>query len=477
MDGDLQGPRSEKAKELTHLGLELTWTCRQQPPPSFYQKICPDWSVGKYLLSPKVVVDPDREDSFYPPFEPIFESSTRRFLEYPVCDGKYLWGADRPWQYSGSGINFHANALFALSQTPIQYMRCTSQVHSSSVASCVSAETSKFSWLPDYMFVWSGQSTPCSGASPIFISVTFDILTLIGEVIYTIYINRRRGLPPKTFSFVYLWVNTMIGIAKPIGEGFLLSRYAPTAPSPTGVYLPLLRPTGFAIAAAITGAFGSRGLGVQYLCIDSLATLMTFMAFSQRMPDFWNGRVIVPPQVGGPPALQTMFNGLFVATLPGAVFASAYMVSGILWPSLMALGLLARMGVSVKLGFKIWLTWACLFLVVLTSPFLAVWEMVWKVLHRREAKTTRFPAVRWYAAWFTERGKLINFASVVGYWVWVYLQFAVFVGRWIVLANLLPLAGDAWCPMTLKETEAGSALGTILLVAGLLGLKTFNLTA
>ena len=46
----------------------------------------------------------------------------------------------------------------------------------------------------------------------------------------------------------------------------------------------------------------------------------------------------------------------------------------------------------------------------------------------------------------------------------------------MVLANLLPLAGDAWCPASLKEVEAGSALSTAVMVAGLLGLKAFNLT-
>jgi len=113
---------------------------------------------------------------------------------------------------------------------------------------------------------------------------------------------------------------------------------------------------------------------------------------------------------------------------------------------------------------------------VLASPFLTLWEMVWKILRRKEAKTERFPAVRWYAAWFTERGDLLKLVGALGYWVWVALQFSVFVGRWMALANLLPLAGDAWCPASLKEVEAGSALSTAAMVAGLLGLKAFNPT-
>ncbi|KAK1753846.1 hypothetical protein QBC47DRAFT_361850 [Echria macrotheca] len=423
-------------------------------------------------LSPVVSVEADPENKLYPSFEPlltrfqIFESSTEPFLVRFGCIGTSSRSKD--WQYSSMD---DADVVpFALSQTPIQYMRCTTQVAASDVPACVSAETSKLGWLPAYMFAWSGQST-CSGTSSIFVSVTFDILSVVSHVGLTIFIARRRGLPPQTFSFVNLWVAFLVGIAKPFGEGLLLNL---SAPSPFTFVLPFLRPTGFSIAAAITGIFGSRGWGVQYLAIDSIVTLVTFLVFNLRAPDFWNGRVVVPVTVGAPDQLQVMYNGMFVATLPGALFVCAYMVSG-MWPALLALAVLTKTWAFAKLAFKIWLTWMCFFLVVLTSPFLAIWEMVWKIMYRKEAKTERFPAVRWYAAWFTERGELLELVGVLGYWTWVILQFSVFVGRWMVLANLLPLAGDAWCPGSLKEVEAGSALSTIALVAGLLGLKWFNL--
>ena len=355
-------------------------------------------------------------------------------------------------------------------------MRCTSQVPPSSVVSCVSSQTSKLGWLPTYMYAWSGQSASCSGAAPILISIASDVISVIAHVILTILVARWRRLPPQTFSFVNLWVSFLIGFAKPIGEGVLLNL---SAPAPFAFMLPLLRPNGFAVAAAVSGAFGSRGWGVQYLAIDSFGTLATFLLFNLRAPDFWNGRVVVPREAvpGAPPALQVMYNGMFVATLPGALFACAYVLSG-LWPMLLVVAAVTKKWAFARLAFKIWLTWACFFLVVLTSPFLAVWELVWKRLHRHEAKAgERFPAVRWYAAWFTgEKGDLLKLVGILGYWAWVAVQFSVFVGRWMVLANLLPLAGDAWCPASLKEIEAGSALSTILMLGGLLGLKAFNLT-
>ncbi|KAK5651902.1 hypothetical protein OQA88_11561 [Cercophora sp. LCS_1] len=463
-------PRSALRTETRREMLQVLRNCTTK---NLYEKF-PCLKGIEPSLGPKVVVEPDPEDNFYPPFEPIFESSTRPLLEDSVCTNEHASPPEsKSWQSSSSGLDERDTARFALSQTPIQYMRCTSQVPPSSVAACVSSQTSKIDWLPAYIYAWSGQSTPCSGATPVFVSITFDMLSVVAHVILTILIARWRGLPPQTFSFVNLWVNFLIGFAKPIGEGILLNL---SAPAPFTFMLPLLRPNGFAIAAAVSGAFGSRGWGVQYLAIDSFGTLVTFLTFHLRAPDFWNGRVVVPGEVGAPPALQAMYNGMFVATLPGALFASAYVLSG-LWPVLLVVAVVTKTWAFAKLAFKIWLTWVCFFLVVLTSPFLAVWEMVWKLLHRNEAKTgERFPAVRWYAAWFTEKGNTLRLVGVVGYWTWVVLQFAVFVGRWMVLANLLPLAGDAWCPASLREVEAGSALSTVLMLGGLLGLKAFNLT-
>jgi len=179
------------------------------------------------------------------------------------------------------------------------------------------------------------------------------MLSIIAHVILNITISRRHGLPPQTFSFVNLWVTFLVGLAKPIGEGFLLNL---SAPSPFNFVLPLLHPNGFAVAAAISGTFGSRGWGIQYLAIDSFATLITFLVFNLRAPNFWNGRVIVPVSANAPDQLQVMYNGMFIATLPGAIFVCAYILSGLYPPVLLFIAALTKTWGLAKLAFKIWLT-------------------------------------------------------------------------------------------------------------------------
>ncbi|KAK4111691.1 hypothetical protein N656DRAFT_780432 [Canariomyces notabilis] len=361
-------------------------------------------------------------------------------------------------------------------------MRCTAQKPKDQVAGCVDAEIAKLPWLPYYAYTWGGQSQ-CEDLASIFISITFDILALVCHAIGTIYLARRKGEPPPSFSFVSMWGMVLTGFCKPIAEGFLLNAMSPAPGFSMGPYLlPFLRPTGFALAAFISGVWGSRGWGLMYLFMDGVVTMLTFFAFNLRI-DIWKGPAVVP-SLGSivtagslpPPQLPTVYGGLFVATLPGALFVAAYFLAG-LWPTMVLVGCCTKTWSLVKLGFAIWLTWVCFFLMIFTSPFLAIWEMVWKKCSSKEKRFGRFPAVGWYAKWFrSSEHPRLRLVGVYGYLLWVSLQFAVFVGRWMVLANLLPLAGDAWCPGLLRDIEAGSALSTIFLVAGLLGLKSLNLT-
>lgn len=64
----------------------------------------------------------------------------------------------------------------------------------------------------------------------------------------------------------------------------------------------------------------------------------------------------------------------------------------------------------------------------------------------------------------------------VGYWLWCLVQMVVFVGRWMVLANLLPLAGEAFCPANVKEIAAGNVLFAVGIAACSIGLNVAGLT-
>jgi hypothetical protein len=252
-------------------------------------------------------------------------------------------------------------------------MRCTAQKPKDQVVGCVDAEIAKLPWLPYYAYTWGGQSQ-CEGLASIFISITFDILALVCHAIGTIYLARRKGEPPPSFSFASMRGMVLTGFCKPIAEGFLLNAMSPAPGFSMGPYLlPFLRPTGFALAAFISGVWGSRGWGLMYLFMDGVVTMLTFFAFNLRI-DIWKGPAVVP-SLGSivtagslpPPQLQTVYDGLFVATLPGALFIAAYFLAG-LWPTMVLVGCCTRTWSLVKLGFMIWLTWVCFFLMIFAKP-------------------------------------------------------------------------------------------------------------
>ncbi|KAH8707623.1 hypothetical protein GQ44DRAFT_830943 [Phaeosphaeriaceae sp. PMI808] len=237
----------------------------------------------------------------------------------------------------------------------------------------------------------------------------------------------------------------------------------------------VMTPKAAPLTALLSGIFLNKGFGTQVMLVDSLVSIASFWLMSTIEGTFKGPQV--PPSITDPekPAkLWLIYLGLYLATLPGFVIGALYFISGCALYPLFIVSFCLRMTVFAKLAFKIWLAWICFFAFFLASPFLAIWEIGWKIFVKDKDRV--FPPLRFFRRLF---GKGSHWIAWVGryilYWIWVAFVFTVFLGRWMFLVNILQLAGDAFCPSSLTPAAISGVLLTFAAAAGSFALSVLGM--
>ncbi|KAH7399398.1 hypothetical protein BKA66DRAFT_565478 [Pyrenochaeta sp. MPI-SDFR-AT-0127] len=387
----------------------------------------------------------------YPEFMPIFNDSTRIFLEHR--SSRITW---------------------ALEKTPIQYLRCVTQRKLEEVNSCVSTTIRKLQWLPPGLFVYGGGKS-CPRLSILIASTMLNILIEIAHVCLEIWWYKRRPTE-KYFSWVELCRALILGFGVPLLMAFALSKSSVENSLIASLGIFLMTPRSAPIVALLSGIFLGKGFGSQVLLVDSLVSIASFFLMG-TFTDMLKGPR-VPPSIAAvdqPAELARVYLGLFLTTIPGFAIGALYFITGNAIIPLVLISIFLKMSVFAKLAFRIWAAWICFFAFFFAAPFLAMWEIGWMVVVKDKERV--FPPLRFFRGLFgTGAHWLAMLGRYLFYWIWVGLMFAVFVGRWMFIVNVLQAAGDAFCPASLTPAVVGGTLVTLAVVAGNFALRVSGLT-
>jgi hypothetical protein len=383
----------------------------------------------------------------------------------------------------------------------IQYIRCARQKSVSEVATCVYESVQKLRWIPAGLFIYGGQRS-CPAGHELFVSFAFAMLhhlLYIAAITFQEYRKKKTRDESewervKSFSWIHLCWIMVKDIGSPYLFSFILYRDTFAISSKNQLAIFFLTPAPWSITAAICGFLDLKGFGTQQLVVDSIVSLLGW--WHLREPGNWLGVFKGPAFPSADPSrparMHTVYMGLYMATLPGALFGAALFISLIIIVVIIALSVISNddkkpresTGGTKFAGFLLG-CWLIFFFIVFITPFLAIWELFWYlpkigIQKRKQGAETEFPPVRMCREMFKSRGeagvKWMWVAKKVLYYPWCVLQFVVFVGRWMVLANLLPVAGDAFCPSSIKELAASYALFPLFTLSVPIILAQFGLT-
>lgn len=396
-------------------------------------------------------------------------------MNHVSCCGKSPYTSEYLFNYTGNGEKGGADSsvpLEVIQKTPVQYQRCALQKDFDSVRSCVVSTIAKLRWLSPGMFIWGGQAA-CEGVDSLLIATAFTMLIELLLMLADFWWYRFKGEKP-TFSWVKMWWSLVAAFGEPILKAYLLYRRSFDASMFTLLRIFLLTPRIAPVIGMISPFVIGKSWGVQVLTADTLLTILglyspfiTFVGMSVSVTG-------AEQEPGVPGNLWLVYVGSLMAAVPGLGVAALYMLSGALMWVCFIIGCLCKSGRPFSWGFTILGFWLALIFMFVISPLFAIWEVGWKLF--RNDRKNEFPPLMWFESSLCSDYWVAKVLRTVGYWLWCLIQFAVFVGRWMILANILPAAGEAFCPVGVKEVAAEGALFALATALCSMGLRIAGLT-
>lgn len=408
----------------------------------------------------------------------IFEQASSYFINNIDCCAQSTYSSDPVYNYTGASASSDV-PIAVIQLTPIQYQRCTIQKPPEQVPACVTDTIAKLRWIDSGMFIWGGQPS-CDGVVSLFVGMAFTMLIELLHMGVDLWWYRFRGETPR-FSWVKLWWSLVAAFGEPILKAYLLYRHSFGSSMWTLLRIFLLTPRIAPVIGVLSPLVaGSKSWGVQVLTVDTLLAILglfsPFMFVSATTAGVSVGFVGVggDDEYAAPEGLALVGIGSLLAVVPAVIVAALYMASGVVMWGLFILACLIRKSRVAGWGLNILGFWLCLVFFFVISPLFAIWEVCWRGFCRE--RKDEFPPLRWAESFVSNGAWWSRFLRSVGYWIWCAVQFVVFVGRWMVLANILPVAGDAFCPVGVKAAAAESALLALGTVLSSLGLRYAGLT-
>ncbi|CAI4215996.1 unnamed protein product [Parascedosporium putredinis] len=289
-------------------------------------------------------------------------------------------------------------------------------------------------------------------------------------------------------QLAYASRSTMLGPREPIITTFVLQKSSFDRNSAlTITAMELLQPTAAPLISAAAGWYISRGEGFQVLVTDAVITIL--------------GLLVALPQLAlvsaiNPSLLTTNFGlvplGLLLALGPWAL---AYAIGGVFsltFQLFFILAIIFRSGQLAEIASISLIILLALVTFVVLTPIWAIWELIWKIRHQRRQREPEwqlnkeqkelerkemFPLSRYFTRKFYSTKRWKRWLTIFIFWFFATLSFVSFVGKWMVMVNLLGAAGDAYCPSNfVQATFAGLGFKFGVLAIGL-AMQYFGLTA
>ncbi|KAJ2896710.1 uncharacterized protein MKZ38_005280 [Zalerion maritima] len=429
---------------------------------------------------PSISLDTSDDSCGNPDYLPLFETVLEAFLAEQNCSAEHKEWHSRDWTnvyYEQPG-----DPYAAVLKMPTQYQRCTVQKPEGGVEECISESIAKLRWVLPDLFIWGGRKK-CDSVASLHVSFVFKMIIEVLEVIAAIWWKRRKREKgefesDKAFSFSRLTFSFLQGFGVEILVAYLLYRDAITGFLPGLFAIMLFTPRPVPFSAGLAGAFLGKSWGTQMLVADGLVGLLASYTISILPLDSEGNFSLAPKPVSGPDVpsrYAILFNGLILTNYPVYILCVMYFILMTILPFMAAVHCcMKRKGHKVGASLKIFVIMLLIVVYPFVVPIMAVAEIISNVRHR--GSDYKFGPARWADNLLADISSWKKKVLDVLYWLWCVLHFVIFVGRWMVISNMLAMAGDVFCPSSLTEASAAGPLVTLGLVLANLGLQVTGLS-
>lgn len=343
---------------------------------------------------------------------------------------------------------------------PSQYLRCLMQAPEAMVESCVTSSIRKLQWLPDRLIIYGGQKR-CSTRVQMMITtiqkIVLEIVHLAAEIWWA---RRKRKTDPnygRSFSWVGLFRAVILGIGTPLICALIIRTQFPENSLAAALGLYLLIPQAAPIIAFLSGIFLSKGFGTQTLLVDLVSAGAALVLYNLPLK-IWTGPMSTLASSTEAPSTEFLYLGLYLATVPAGVVFFIYQMIILLAVFLFVWSVCGKHKNLAKAAGVLVGLWIAMWIWIFSFAVFAIMEVIWLAFYKKK-NGGRFPVLESLREWFSRAGSPIGFMlKRYGYWAWVLVSFAVAVGRWMFLTQLLQLTGGAFCPDSLKGATATSFL-------------------
>ncbi|PKS08380.1 hypothetical protein jhhlp_005324 [Lomentospora prolificans] len=344
--------------------------------------------------------------------------------------------------------------------------------------------------LPNLQFFYDSiniaGSHECNSKIWSFVGVGLSILVEFVHTALKMWLTKKHL--SSGFSWLMLLIRLSSGLGEPIIATVILQRSSFDRTSALVIAsLEILQPTAAPLISGVAGWYIGKGEGFQVLATDAVITLL--------------GLFLVTPHI----ALSTGFSqtvsrfnmglvplGLLLAIGPWSLAYVVGSILAVLFQLCFIGGMVFRSGKLTEFAGKNLIILLSLLIFIGLTPIWALWELIWKLVHlrrrtnpewsalkdekERELKSI-FPLARYFKQKFYSTSSWKRGLAIFIFWFFILLSFVSFVGKWMVMVNLLGAAGDAYCPSNFVEaTFAGLGFKVAVLAIGLV-LQYFNLAA
>lgn len=354
---------------------------------------------------------------------------------------------------------------------------------------CVTTSISKLRWILPDVFIWGGNKS-CASTAILYVAFVFKSIFEVLEVVGAIWWSKRehknaqklgtsKDTEEQSFSFSRLTFAFLQGFGVETLMAYLLYREAIVGFLAGLFVIFLYTPRPVPFTAGLTGVFLGKAWGVQMLVVDGLIAMVAASTVSP-IPLGDDGYFsLAPPPPSGPDVpmqFPALYYGLFIANYPVYLLFAAYLILGIILPFMALVYLcIPKKRYKAKACLKIFLLMLLLLAYPFVVPILGFAEVIFKLVHWKDKKR-KFGPVRWADDLLQGVSPRKMAVLSVLYWVWCVLHFVIFVGRWMVVVNMLAIAGEVFCPSSLGEVVGGGLGATIGLVLANLGLQVSGLS-
>jgi hypothetical protein len=287
-----------------------------------------------------------------------------------------------------------------------------------------------------------------------------------------------------------LLIRLVSGLGEPLIQTLVLKRTSyGTAATFVIAAMEFLQPTAAPLLAAITGWYLGKGEGFQILTTDGVIT--GFGIILGVMSGAVASRDMAAPTKS---PLGLVLISLLLAIGPWALAYCILGVFGFSFQLFFILGLielwLIDTGHCLSVAGAAFMVFVFLLLFIGLTPVFALWELGWKCYDiRRRAKPQWnamdenkreqkhiFPLARHFKRRYKDTKRWKRALVKMIFWGFIFLSFVSFVGKWIIMVQILGYAGDAYCPGQFAEaTFAGLGFKVGVLGIGV-ALQYFGLT-